>query len=337
MTFLPSTIKGYFILTNYDIILLKIVFKGVVIVSVLLLDNVQCFADTVSVLYKTFFKKYPLLKIFVLNALFHSSGNFAFLVTDNNRTIGNYTIYTSSEGNIIKDGIDNNTIVSFSIKKSLMEDILSNKDEYLNRPHRLFRFLPTFFNSMSIKKRKEEREFLECTKLILRQGQEKDIFYLVNWYSDKELNKLAGWAEGKPNIHALKQNIAKGFGYDPMNLIIETKAGKPIGTIQLYNFDELNQSCKLGIRIGDREYWGKGYGEDAINTILKYAFYKLDIYRVSLKLYEYNERASNCYIKCGFRQEGKTRKSAYIDGEFYDEIIMGILKSDFVNKKDVDY
>lgn len=300
--------------------------------SVLLLNNVQCFADAVSELYKTFFKKYPLLKFFLLKVLFYGSGNFAFSITDNNKTIGNYTIYTSSEGNIIKDGIDKNAVVSFSVKKSLMEDILSNKDEYLHRPHRLFRFFPAFFSSINLKKGKGEKDFLTGEKLILRQGHEKDIFYLINWYSDKELNKLAGWAEGKPNIHALKQNISKGFGYDPMNLIIETKEGKPIGTIQLYNFDELNQSCKLGIRIGDREYWGKGYGEDAINTILNYAFYKLDIYRVSLKLYEYNDRASNCYIKCGFRKEGKTRKSAYIDGKFYDEIIMGILKSDFVIK-----
>ncbi len=303
--------------------------------SVLLLDNVQSFADTVSQLYKTFFKKYPLLKIFALNVLFYSSGNFAFSITDNNKTIGNFTIYASSEGNIIKDGIDKDTSVSFNIKKSLMEDILFNKDLYLRRPYKLFRFLPAVYSSMTLKKGKEERDSLTGEKLILRQGQEKDIYYLINWYSDKELNKLAGWAEGKPNIHALKQNISKGFGYDPMNLVIETNGGKPIGTIQLYNFDELNQSCKLGIRIGDREYWGKGYGEDAINTILKYAFYKLDIFRVSLKFYEYNNRASNCYVKCGFKHEGKTRKSAYIDGEFYDEIIMGVLKSDFVSKKEV--
>lgn len=303
--------------------------------SVLLLDNVQYFADTASQLFKTFFNEYPLFKLLAIKTLFHSSGNFAFSVKDKGKTIGNYTIYTSNEGNIIKDGIDENAEVSFNIQKSLMEDILSNKEKYLNKPYKLFKLIPTVMGSVSITKEKGEKDFLVGEKIILRQGREKDIFYLINWYSDKDLNKLAGWAEGKLNIPALKQNLMKGFGYDPMNLIIEAKEGKPIGTIQLYNFDELNQSCKLGIRIGDRNYWGKGYGEDAIKTILKYAFYKLDIFRVSLKLYEYNNRASNCYIKCGFKYEGKSRKSAYIDGEFYDEILMGILKSDYINKNNI--
>ena len=300
--------------------------------SVLMLDNIKTFADTAAQLYNVFFKKYPALKILALNAIFYSSGNFALSLMDNEEIIGQYTIYTSNEGNIIKNGIDIDTDVSFSIQKSLVEDILSNKDKYLHKPYKLFKLIPGILGSISIRKEKKEKNFLVGEKVILRQGKDTDIFYLINWYNDEELNKLAGWTEGKLNVTALKQNLAKGFGYDPMNLIIDTKESKPIGTIQLYNFDEINQSCKLGIRIGDRDYWGKGYGEDSINTILKFAFYNLDIFRVSLKLYEYNIRASNCYLKCGFKYEGRTRKSAFIDGKFYDEILMGILKSDFINK-----
>ncbi|MCK9216302.1 MAG: GNAT family N-acetyltransferase [Firmicutes bacterium] len=299
--------------------------------GVLQFNNVQIFADTASQLYSVFFKKYPALKVIVFNVILHSSGNFALSVIENKKTICNYTIYTSSKGNVIKEGIDEDVDVSFNIQKSLMDDILVNKDKYLNKPYKLLKFLPSFLSSVSIRKEKNEKEFLIGDKIILRPGREKDIFYLINWYNDKELNKLAGWIEGKMSIYSLKQSLKKSFGYDPMNLMIDTKGGKPIGTIQLYSFDELNQSCKLGIRIGDKDYWGKGYGEDAINTILRYAFYNLDIYRVSLKYYEYNERASNCYLKCGFEHEGRTRKSAFIDGEFYDEIIMGILKSDFIS------
>lgn len=303
--------------------------------GVLQFNNVQIFADTASQLYNVFFKKYPALKVIVFNVILHSSGNFALSVIENKKTICNYTIYTSSKGNVIKEGIDEDVDVSFNIQKSLMDDILANKDKYLNKPYKLLKFLPCFLSSVSIRKEKSEKEFLIGDKVILRPGKDKDIFYLINWYNDKELNKLAGWIEGKMSIYSLKQSLKKSFGYDPMNLMIDTKGGKPIGTIQLYSFDELNQSCKLGIRIGDKDYWSKGYGEDAINTILRYAFYNLDIYRVSLKYYEYNERASNCYLKCGFEHEGRTRKSAFIDGEFYDEIIMGILKSDFIsNTKD---
>ncbi len=314
----------------------RAIILGEVTMSVLQLSSVQVFADTASQLYSAFFKKYPALKVLVLNIILHSSGNFALTVMDNEKAICQYTIYTSSEGNVIKEGIDKDIDVGFNIKKTLMDDILANKDKYLKKPYRLLKFMPGFLSSISIKKEKNENDFLIGKKVVLRPGKEKDIFYLINWYNDKELNRLAGWMEGKMSVYSLKQNLKKGFGYDPMNLIIDTKSGKTIGTIQLYGFNELNQSCKLGIRIGDKNYWGKGYGEDAIKTILRYAFYNLDIYRVSLKYYEYNERASNCYLKCGFKHEGRTRKSAFIDGKFYDEIIMGILKSDFISKNKDD-
>jgi RimJ/RimL family protein N-acetyltransferase len=112
--------------------------------------------------------------------------------------------------------------------------------------------------------------------------------------------------------------------------MIESKEGTPIGTIQLYDFNEQDKNCKLGIRIGDKNYWSKGYGEDAVKTLLEYAFTKIDIYRVTLKVYEYNERAVRCYLKCGFQTEGRTRQSANIDGKYYDEIIMGAIKSDYI-------
>ena len=317
---------------NYDIIKIYLLFfrERDIVMSAILSDNVKTFADTASQLYNVFFKKYPMLKILALNAIFNSSGNFALLLMDKDKVVGNYTVYTSNEGNIIKNGIDSKTNVCFRIQKSLMEDVLVNKEEYINKPYRLFKFIPGVLKSMSIKKEVEEENCLVGNKTILKQGTEKDIIHLVKWYNDEELNKLAGWTEGKLGAWQLKQNISKGFGYDPMNLMIYTKDDKPIGTIQLYDFNELNRCCKLGIRIGEREFWGKGYGEDAIRALIKFAFYKLDIYRVSLKLYEYNKRASRCYLKCGFKYEGRTRKSAFIDGQFYDEILMGILKRDFI-------
>jgi RimJ/RimL family protein N-acetyltransferase len=176
---------------------------------------------------------------------------------------------------------------------------------------------------------------LSSRKKGLRQEGFQYITVLKAISSKKEsLNRLAGWSSSRVTPDKLKYNITRSFGYDPMNLMIDDEEGKPIGTIQLYDFNEQDKSCKLDIRIGDRDYWSKGYGEDAVKTILEYAFFKIDIFRVSLKVYEYNDRAVRCYLKCGFRCEGRTRQSAYIDGKFYDEIIMGVLKSDFLQLSD---
>jgi len=274
--------------------------------SALLSGNVKIFADDISQLYKVFFKRYPILKLLVAKVLLYGSGQ--------------YTIYATNEGNIIKDGLDDKVNIGFKVQKNVFDDVLDNKDLYLSKPYKLFKFIPSLLSSIYINKHDNKGDYLKGEKVILRQGSEKDLFYLHSWYNDVELNKLAGWTEGKLSTNQLRLNLSKGFGYDPMNLIIETVAeGKPIGTIQLYDFSEMDQSCKLG--------------EDAIKILLSFAFYEMDIFRVSLKLYEYNERASKCYLKCGFRYEGRTRKSAFIDGNFYDEIIMGALKSEFVSEQ----
>ncbi len=200
----------------------------------------------------------------------------------------------------------------------------------MEKPYKLLKFFPAFLKSVSIDNKSLRDDALIGSKVTLRPGVETDIYLLFKWYNDTELNKLAGWSDSKATADKLRYNMSRSFGYDPMNLMIDNEEGTPIGTIQLYDFNEQDKSCKLGIRIGDSNYWGKGYGEDAVNTLLQYAFMKIDIYRVTLKVYEYNERAVKCYLKCGFQYEGRTRKSAFIDGKFYDEIIMGALKSDLI-------
>ncbi|NLM44546.1 MAG: GNAT family N-acetyltransferase [Clostridiales bacterium] len=301
--------------------------------SALRSKNVKTFVNDISNLYYIFFRRFPIFKLLISNILYHSSGNFGLSLVEGEEVVGQYTIYNTDDGNIVKEGLDNGVNVRFKIQKHIIDDVIEKKDLYASKPYKLIKYIPALLSSVEINKKNPVGKYLVGKKVILRQGCEKDLFYLHSWYNDKELNKLAGWTEGKLGTTQLRMNLLKGFGYDPMNLIIETiDEGKPIGTIQLYDFNEVDQSCKLGIRIGDRDYWGKSYGEDAIKTLLRYAFYELDIFRVSLKLYEYNERASRCYLKCGFKYEGRTRKSAFIDGKFYDEIIMGALKSDFISQ-----
>jgi RimJ/RimL family protein N-acetyltransferase len=156
--------------------------------------------------------------------------------------------------------------------------------------------------------------------------------YLLKWYNDYELNRLAGWTRGKVSASKLRYNMIRTFGSDPMNLMIDNLEGMPIGTIQLYDFNDQDKSCKLGIRIGDKNYWSQGYGADAVNTIVEYGFTQMDINRIALRLYEFNNRAARCYEKFGFKHEGVSRKSAFIDGEYNDEILMGILKSEFLHR-----
>ena len=85
----------------------------------------------------------------------------------------------------------------------------------------------------------------------------------------------------------------------------------------------------MGIQIGERDYWGKGYGTDALRVLLRYAFDELNLQRVSLSVLEGNARAMRSYEKCGFRYEGRERHAWAYDGRRWDEIYMGLLREEW--------
>lgn len=103
---------------------------------------------------------------------------------------------------------------------------------------------------------------------------------------------------------------------------------KLIGFTEL-SIDWSNQVGWLGIGIGERDYWGKGYGSDALRLTVSYAFRELNVYRVSLDVFSYNPRAIRAYEKAGFTHEGVLRSALYRDGQRYDMLFMGILRPEW--------
>jgi RimJ/RimL family protein N-acetyltransferase len=87
----------------------------------------------------------------------------------------------------------------------------------------------------------------------------------------------------------------------------------------------------IGIFIGEREYWGKGCGTDAMSIILRYAFTELNLWRVSLGVFDYNPRAIRSYKKVGFRHEGRMRQYLNHEGKRWDLLYMGILREEWLD------
>ncbi len=82
---------------------------------------------------------------------------------------------------------------------------------------------------------------------------------------------------------------------------------------------------RLGIGIGDREYWGKGYGREVVELLLHYGFHYLGSRRIDLGTNAKNIRAIKCFKTCGFMEEGRPRKVIWIDGDYTDQVNMGIM------------
>jgi RimJ/RimL family protein N-acetyltransferase len=102
-----------------------------------------------------------------------------------------------------------------------------------------------------------------------------------------------------------------------------------IGEIGLDEVDWVHGETFVGISIGERDLWGKGYGTDAMRIVLRYAFTELNLERVTLTVFEYNPRAMRSYEKAGFTVEGRLKKMLLRGGRRWDEFFMGILRREW--------
>lgn len=105
-----------------------------------------------------------------------------------------------------------------------------------------------------------------------------------------------------------------------------------IGELGLDVVNWSGRDAFVGLGIGETEYWGKGYGTDVMNILLRFAFAEINLRRVTLTVFEYNPRAIRSYEKAGFRHEGRVRKVLNKDGKRWDVLYMGILREEWLEK-----
>lgn len=102
-----------------------------------------------------------------------------------------------------------------------------------------------------------------------------------------------------------------------------------IGDVGLDGIHWNHRDTYLGIGLDNREDWGKGYGSDAMQLVLNYAFTELNLYRVTLNVFEYNPRAIHVYEKLGFVYEGRLRRCLNREGKRWDMLYMGITREEW--------
>jgi RimJ/RimL family protein N-acetyltransferase len=102
-----------------------------------------------------------------------------------------------------------------------------------------------------------------------------------------------------------------------------------IGRCLLFDIDHINRAAMLGIAIGVKTYWGKGYGQEATRLLLDYGFNLLNLNSVMLGTFSFNERAIHCYRQVGFKEIGRRRQARIIAGKKYDAVLMDILAEEF--------
>jgi RimJ/RimL family protein N-acetyltransferase len=120
-----------------------------------------------------------------------------------------------------------------------------------------------------------------------------------------------------------------GRGQSHVFSIVDLRTEAPIGRALLFGLDPVNRAAMLGLFIGDRTYWGRGYGQEATRLLLDYAFNLLNLHSVMLGAFAFNERALAAYHKLGFREIGRRREARTVAGKAYDVVLMDMLEDEY--------
>jgi len=170
----------------------------------------------------------------------------------------------------------------------------------------------------------------------LRAIEKNDLPHFVAWLNDPQVrrNLLIYQPLSIPQEEKWFEDILTR-PVDEQPLCIEIKSGNSwqlVGNTGLFNIDLHDRSAEIGIFIGDKEAWDKGFGGEAMRLMVGHGFMDINLNRIYLRVFETNPRGTHCYEKAGFKHEGRLRQARFHEGHYIDMLMMSILKSEWVEE-----
>lgn len=177
---------------------------------------------------------------------------------------------------------------------------------------------------------------LSGNKIALCPLIQSDIPFLHRSISDLRVAKTTSAAQKIFTLEDERRWFKSVSGKNKKNkvlAIIVKKTGKLIGTIGLHNINTVHRRASLGIIIGDKQFWGRGLGREAVAVFIDFAFNVLNLHSVRLNVYSFNLRGIRSYKAVGFKEAGRLREAHFWGGKFYDIIKMDVLDKEFNNSR----
>jgi len=172
--------------------------------------------------------------------------------------------------------------------------------------------------------------FLIGEQTYLRPIERGDAPLFVAWLNDPEVTQFL--KVHLPFNLLYEESFIDKLYQDPDNVvlgIVEKVTDRLIGSTGLQRIDRRNRHANFGIVIGAKEVWGKGHGTEATRLMVRYAFATLNLNRVWLHVYAFNERGIRTYEQVGFKREGVLRQEVFRDGRYWDAITMAVLRDEW--------
>ncbi|MBX3230440.1 MAG: GNAT family N-acetyltransferase [Labilithrix sp.] len=174
-------------------------------------------------------------------------------------------------------------------------------------------------------------EIVAGDRVYLSHFDRSDAPLMARWLSDLEVTTHLGAIGQVFGIEDEEEWIerVRRDRYNPTFGIVLRDGQRLIGSLGLKGVDHKRGTAELGVCIGEKTEWGKGYGTEAIRLLVDYAFTLLGLHAIHLKHWAFNDRAHRAYLKAGFKDAGRLRSAIEVGGERHDELFMDITREDF--------
>jgi RimJ/RimL family protein N-acetyltransferase len=170
---------------------------------------------------------------------------------------------------------------------------------------------------------------LEGEKVIFAPVEKSEARKYMAWYNDFEIGFFLGTQEKliteDDEIEAIERLSKAGYLF----VVLDKETKTPIGNCGIHQIDWVNRTAEIGVNIGNKSYWNKGFGTEATILLLAFAFHILNLNNVMLRVLECNPRAIHIYEKLGFTQIGRRRQVVTVANENFDMLYYDMLASDF--------
>lgn len=171
----------------------------------------------------------------------------------------------------------------------------------------------------------------KAESFVLRPAVLSDAQFIIGMARDATVHRMYGGSAASlrpPYSEAEAREWVNNAMEHPCTWVIDV--GTVIGTARLDRIDMQDRRASFAIGINFPDWLGKGIGTEATRMVLDFAFSTLKLHRISLRVIAYNSRAIRSYEKAGFVIEGREREAGFVDGEWHDDIMMGILDREFI-------
>ena len=173
--------------------------------------------------------------------------------------------------------------------------------------------------------------FLSGQKISFRPYESNDAELIFKWFNDPVVTHYMFTGQRPKTVEQIRLLIEKSVNEDENVIFVvsDKKTNRPIGLVGLYEIDSATRKAEMRIIIGNRKYWGKGYGTEITELINYYGFDRLNLNRIYLGVTHENKGAIRVYEKAGYKREGVLKEDIYRNSRYYDSVRMGLLRDDY--------